>query len=455
MYGCQEVNESSEKGMEVVDLSEVTETMGQGITSLEGEELRSVDEHERLDTLVSAFKKLPAPEIQRLGVELDDDAPIIPGSQRALDLMEAWKQRQKELKEAVENMIKPVEYMASLLRHIQIDNSTSLPPTGEKLSGMSWSRLEALEELEGVVDDIDNARDLHTIGGWRILASLLAADRQAGGGVLTPAERAGVAYVMGTATKNSYDFQLWALEELMGADQDLSTGQDKGTVLSGLVHLLTHGTDVERRRSLYAIASITRGNQEVQTALQLPPATGAGETTGTYVDFNAILYGLASDAVSFDLNRKLWTFIADMVEEAAYIQASRAEMVAEAVQQGADVDDVIAQLRALKPLGRTFCSAQWRQKLLSAVLKGIDRLTALRASDEKGAEFSVIRATVDSELTAMAAVTDACGTGDNTPYFSDADKALVRTAVKGVEHWTEDAFGDLREKAQAVLLVLD
>ena len=67
----------------------------------------------------------------------------------------------------------------------------------------------ALRELEGLLCDIDNARDFHTIGGWPVLASLLA-----------PSEgrdsetQALAAWAIGSAVKNSYDYQLWSVEPL-------------------------------------------------------------------------------------------------------------------------------------------------------------------------------------------------------------------------------------------------
>ena len=44
-------------------------------------------------------------------------------------------------------------------------------------------------------------KDFHTIGGWPVLSSLLA-DRHA------PAVRAAAAWAVGTAVKNSYDYQV-------------------------------------------------------------------------------------------------------------------------------------------------------------------------------------------------------------------------------------------------------
>ena len=66
-----------------------------------------------------------------------------------------------------------------------------------------------MRELEGLLCDIDNARDFHTIGGWPVLASLLA-----------PSEgrdsetQALAAWAIGSAVKNSYDYQLWSVEPL-------------------------------------------------------------------------------------------------------------------------------------------------------------------------------------------------------------------------------------------------
>jgi hypothetical protein len=61
--------------------------------------------------------------------------------------------------------------------------------------------------LEGLLCDIDNARDFHTIGGWPALAACLSS--------AYPVDtQALAAWAIGSAVKNSYDYQLWVIEPL-------------------------------------------------------------------------------------------------------------------------------------------------------------------------------------------------------------------------------------------------
>ena len=154
-------------------------------------------------------------------------------------------------------------------------------------------------------------QDFHTIGGWPVLASLLAEHH-------TPAVRAAAAWAVGTAVKNSYDYQLWVLERpsthptplrakphqddaaaaaaAVGVDGDavpapstLSTDGDR-SCLEHLVALLPSPTAAAaragyserpaavpeelQRRALYALSASLRGNTDVQEAVMgITPAT--------------------------------------------------------------------------------------------------------------------------------------------------------------------------------------
>lgn len=119
-----------------------------------------VDQHNdleqlRIDTIVRTFKKLPAAEIESIGVDIE--TPVLSGTERAKELFRAWKQRQEEFRQAVESMVSPIKHMKSISTVLQNKSSSD-----EQL-------IDTLKELESLVTDVDNARDFHTIGGWEHL----------------------------------------------------------------------------------------------------------------------------------------------------------------------------------------------------------------------------------------------------------------------------------------------
>ena len=449
-----------ENETEVLGVASGIEAVASGLeeagAGLRKEDMKPVDEQERLNTLVKAFKKLPAPEAERLGVDLENDGHIEPGSERAAALIQAWKNRQIELKQAVDAMVKPVELMAALLRHIQIDNSTSLPSSGTKLAGMSWSRADALEELEGLVDDIDNARDLHTIGGWRIITALLLADSQSRGdkdqsSLLTGTERALVAHVLGTATKNSYEFQLWMLEP-MGEAGDASVARSKSVVM-GLVDLLRYGGDEERRRAMYALSAAARGNPDVQEALQQPVVAGMTETDeGSYTDLVSTLYTMLGEpeSLSVELTRKLWSFVADMLSEAAFLSTQGMELLAEMIANGVSEKDAISQLQELRPLGRTFCSSLWRDRLVQSLVAAAEDM--MSSATHEGPSFNAQRAVVEALLAAVSDATTTCSSSTPPSFFSGADLGDVPRILEVLqtEAWRKDWAGDIANLAADV-----
>lgn len=111
-------------------------------------------EIERLETIARSFRKLPDEELARIGIDLDK--PIVLGGEQAAALHKAWAVRQQEFKDMVDGMVKPAEHMASLARLLKTSNGTQ------------EERTDALMELEGLLTDVDNARDFYTIGKSRI-----------------------------------------------------------------------------------------------------------------------------------------------------------------------------------------------------------------------------------------------------------------------------------------------
>ncbi|RYH26705.1 hypothetical protein EON65_14095, partial [archaeon] len=153
--------------------------------------------------------RLPEPEVARLGVDIHK--PIMAGSQEAYDLLIAWKSRQEELQEAMKKMIKPADHMRTLVLTFMSSTTTM----SEKIA--------LLVELEKMLGDIDNARDFYTMGYWPVLISALRSDNNDYESSHTENKartsnnnkiRSLAAQCIGTAVKNSYDFQLWLIEDL-------------------------------------------------------------------------------------------------------------------------------------------------------------------------------------------------------------------------------------------------
>eukprot|EP01038_Epipyxis_sp_PR26KG_P009566 gene9566-12884_t len=221
----------------------------------------TVSMQERLDTIVRAFSHLPPDELARFNIDLS--IPIKEGSQEASNLVEAWQLRQSELKEAMKNQLKPAEYMTNIINKLspwENNNNSELLSIDEKY--------QLFHDLESVLTDIDIARDFHTIGGWKLFHSLLQQYSSKDESVSDQDKRMVVtmsAWCIGTAVKNSYDYQLWTLED---------------NILLSLIHILHNETNYYNnhynnhynndsnemsKRVLYAISSAVRGNVDVQS----------------------------------------------------------------------------------------------------------------------------------------------------------------------------------------------
>lgn len=259
--------------------------------------------------VITALSRLPDSELDRLDVDLRSGNPILAGMEKELKyisesltkwitkgsdeakrLFTAWDNRQKELKEAVKSMLNAVEYMKSISGILSSNETTD----GGALIKFNFfipyssfvEKLAALLELEGLLCDIDNARDFHTIGGWPVLAALLAPSN-------AMALQTAAAWAVGSAVKNSYDYQLWTTEAVGTACSLLihlksrSTAADASsntTTLELLVEMIasygednhiednpangTHHQEQERlKKALYAVAAAARGNVDVQGRL--------------------------------------------------------------------------------------------------------------------------------------------------------------------------------------------
>ena len=398
------------------------------------------NEETRLETLVRAFKRLPDSERERLGVNLDED--VIVGSQAAEKLISAWHERQAELKLAIESMVKPAEHMGSLLAII----------SGKE----NGNKIEVLKQLEAYVDDIDNARDFHTIGGWKLICELISKGLPSLSGSndnndISNEELSLAAWVMGTAVKSDYDFQLWVLE------QSSHSTTSPCSCLTSLLHLLHSGSEDQQKKALYAITSATRGNMDVQQALQLPdPYSFASTTSGsasgtTTINFISLLSSLSTSGSS-DLQRKVWSFVSDMMSEVSHLNMNPDQEYIAIPSEGENEnnnDDNISPgaflvSEGIVPLGHSFCNIEWMESLsisleeqLIYLKKGKgwwQRLPGISGSNSNIDKNRIVyRATIESILSTILQVDTACGNGELGSKISPLQQITTKLPLKLLE----------------------
>lgn len=373
-------------------------------------------EQERIDTIVRAFNRLPAPELERLGVDITSSEPIVQGTSRAHDLKRAWLERQKELKVAMESMTKPAEHMGELARRMKVFVEQGRMQEHERVANADPDSVKdisnALEELESSLSDIDNARDFYTIGGWPVLVSMLSPDQHLD-------HRARAAWAIGTAIKNSYDYQLWVLETTRGA-----------SCLQLLVSMLdVSNANLEelQRRALYALSSAMRGNADVQETLLLlqPDDLSVASPAPSSLFLNQLAFLAAKNFSSPEIPRKVWSLVSDMLQEAAYV---RGELAAELAQLP-DNSIMHEQMQQLHMLGDHLCSMAWAN-LASSTLRriGADSLST-----------APLRATLVSVLQSAAEILEQC-------------PANLRVPANGQPGGSVDIVAVINDQAQKLLI---
>lgn len=141
-------------------------------------------------------------------------------------------------------------------------------------------KLEALEALQEHVEDIDNARDFNTIGGFASVLRTLVDDSE-------PRLQTAAAWIVGTAVQNNRELQL----ALVGHG-----------VMTPLLKLLeAHASADVRAKALFAISGMLRGCPEAQAAF-------------TERDGFATLLGALADG-SPRLVRKALVLLTDLLTE--------------------------------------------------------------------------------------------------------------------------------------------
>jgi hypothetical protein len=442
------------------------------------------DEQSRINTLARSFRRLPQRELEQFYADIaaalaeHGEDIIDPDSELAKKLQVAWEQRQVELKAALNAIVKPPELMKRLISAIRVDALPSSsspadgkgtrPNAGDASSAQdalpfsqreldstannsagesdSASRLAALQELAGLLDDVDNARDFHTMGGFAVLAQVLAPEHL---GMFLDEERGLAALAIGNSVKNQYEFQLWVLDKERVATQDNVAeisedakdlaGSKAGAhqysypaLLSSLLRLLETGSDQSRRSALYAVSAASRGNLDVQAALR-DHLTAAEPVVD--VDVSALLL-LRFDDGSAELRRKIFAFISDMLEEQYYIQEqirNPENFLIDGDASGQELE-LMKQLHALRPLGKSFCMAQWMhagwQSLDATVLELVSETSAIQEC------LATAVAVADKpECAAKDSVDDALVAADDEQQAQDArcSPSILLSAAKRQE----------------------
>lgn len=339
------------------------------------------------------------------------DSKIVEGSDNAKNLEKVWKLRQEELKLAMSEMIKPAEVMANIARVLRDSNL--------KYDNIST----ALIELEVMLSDVDNARDFHTIGGWPVLISYLLSDK-------STFHRELAAWAVGTAIKNSYDYQLWTLELLelntTNKYRDHMNNNDSNveliyptlttTCIDLLISIMHIESDAELilsqtsvnliQRTLYAISAATRGNIEVQ------------EYLFSNYQFLQSLKSFALKSKSIKIFRKVWNFICDVLIDKRYFLQNFSQLLEESVSSFAenanvnviDDDSLKGQLK-FSLLGDKFCTSEW----LMVASQNVDILSELMEDQSLNLsriEKNEIKSTIEHILQAVTEIISACRSED-------------------------------------------
>ena len=299
-------------------------------------------EQDKVDTILRAFRNLPPEELQHIDISIDIESPgsIKAGTEAAKQLIEAWTTRQIEFKKAVESMIAPAEQLKQLC--VILNNQ----------SASETELINTIQDLEYLLTDVDNARDFHTIDCWPALTKHLVIkpsdDIIHSDSMLRNKRRAYTAWAIGTAVKNDYDYQLWVLESIhtvannTNSTSNLLVPYDQ-TVIYALISILydeslslssggaatgtanpTGPANIDTtsdlvKKAIYAISAAARGNVDVQVVVSniiLPNNTSFIQTISSILQRNET----KCHNSDLEINRKLWSLSADMLEERRYIR---------------------------------------------------------------------------------------------------------------------------------------
>ena len=192
-----------------------------------------------VDSLYNSLATLPQPPMIN-DMPLEEAHEKLSKEEFRAEIIRLWKKRQAMLVEAFASMENTATRLQSLIQELIDENVTT------------QRQLVLLEEIEWEVQDLDKAKDFHTLGGLDVIVRQLnASDFKV---------RAMSAWVIGSAVKHYEEAQHWALES--------------GAMPLLLDSLVEHRSDREaskdilelQKKVLYAIGSILRNNARAQRA---------------------------------------------------------------------------------------------------------------------------------------------------------------------------------------------
>ena len=277
----------------------------------------------RRETMISALKRLPHEEVGDVDALTDD----------ALDAL--WADRQESLRKWSEQLSDAAKSLQHRLQALLRDDLQE--------------KLEALDELDFELADLDNARDFHdALGGWPALAGLLAAD--------AAEVRRRAAQCVGTASKHG--FQNWVLE---------------AEVLPRLVAMLDEATWPPRKAAVYALGCALRSSAPVQRAFGRRGMAALSKVASTALE----------DPAGWAVADKVAALIGDLVQEGRAVPPDACAAVAAVLAKAP------ANSRADRPLRAVLsavphCGAGWRSR--NAV--DVSGLRAAFPGDEYGRDLA-------------------------------------------------------------------
>ena len=346
------------------------------------------------------------------GTELP--TPNDPGRGPTVSKKPLTEERRAELEELSKQLMP--DTVALMLDALAVATDASLP-LEEREAG--------LLDLQELAEDIDNARDLKSIGGYPEVVALLASEE--------PPLQAAAAWVLGSAVKNHRELQLHLLSER--------------ALPSLLVLVQSHASAEVRGKALYAASALLRNCPEAQLAF--------GEAGG----LSTLSAVLAEGDVK--LARKALALVTDLLRELRYARGEEmldpADAPMEAVVEGSGATTITTSGGATGGEGgeggggvaaaaTTIAAGEqmWQQSNATELCGAV--VDCLRRADDLDAQEKALQALeqlVGAGLLARVA-TDGGGGGASPSATSIASSACEVGGIRA-------ALGGYRERCAALL----
>uniref|UniRef100_K3WKB0 Nucleotide exchange factor Fes1 domain-containing protein n=1 Tax=Globisporangium ultimum (strain ATCC 200006 / CBS 805.95 / DAOM BR144) TaxID=431595 RepID=K3WKB0_GLOUD len=146
--------------------------------------------HEKIYEVLQALPEPPTLD----GMDIYEAHAKLSKEEFRKQIITLWKQRQKDLKDAMDTMQDDAKYLGKLLEQFR----------DAEQEGNTDEQLNVLEVLEWEVQDLDKTHIFHFIGGFDIISGYLNSTNLR--------VRAGASWVIGTASKSYRDGQNWAID---------------------------------------------------------------------------------------------------------------------------------------------------------------------------------------------------------------------------------------------------